>query len=68
MRGCCRVRANEEERNKNKEKGIEKEELNFLVQPRQDKGEILWGTCLTKERKDHDPPFQFLAFILFTLP
>ena len=68
MRWCYRVRTREEERNKNKEKGIEKEELNFLVQPRQDKGEILWGTCLTKERKDYDPPFQLLSFILFTPP
>ena len=68
MRGCYRVRAKKEERNKNKEKGIEKEELNFLVQLREDKGEILWVTCLTKERKDYDPPFQLSAFILFTLP
>ena len=52
MRGCCRVRANEEERNKNKEKGIEKEELNFLVQPREDKGNGLWGGACVMLRKE----------------
>ena len=45
MRRCCRVRTREEERNKKKEKGIEKEEyeVNFLVQPREDKGEDFVG-------------------------
>ena len=70
VRWCCCVRIREEERNKNKEQGIEKEEkeMNFLVQPREYKGEILWGTCLTKERKCYDPPFQLSAFITFHPP
>ena len=40
----------------------------FLVQPRSQGKWLRWGTCNTKERKDHDPPLQLLAFILFTLP
>ena len=42
----------EEERSKNKEKGIEKEEkvMNFLMQQKKDKenGLLGWGTCKAK--------------------
>ena len=50
MRWCCHVRR-EEERNKNKEKGVEKEELNFLVQPREDKGGRLCGAHVMLREK-----------------
>ena len=59
-------KSKERRKKQEQEKGVEKEELNFLVQPREDKEEILWGTCLTRERKDCFSPFQLLAFILFT--
>ena len=40
----------------------------FLVQPRS-QAKISWvRTCIAKERKGRDSPFQLLVFILFTLP
>ena len=44
---CCRVRAKRVERNKNNKKGIGKEGLNLLEQPRKDKGNGLWGGVLS---------------------
>ena len=58
--------------NKNKEgrkqRSKERKTKEVSGAAKKDKGNELlgWGTCNAKERKDHDPYFQLLAFIFFT--
>ena len=58
------IRTKKEVKEEVKEEGPRK----FLVQPRS-QAKISWvRTCIAKERKGCDSPFQLLVFILFTLP
>ena len=56
-------RKKQEQRKRNRER---RAELSGAAKEDKGNGFLGWGTCDAKERKDHDPPFQLLAFILFT--